>query len=234
MNVLGALAGRPGSRRASRARPGSRRRAAGPNRALMPAETEANRLACGRADEADRGGRAVLLVVGVEDEEQVERLGDGRGRPRTARPGRRTSSGGSSRRSRASCPGRGRAGRSTSCRRRRRWSAAWPAGGSWTDLDVLRVVRVEAVLVEGRQRGDGGGEDRHRVRVAGETVEEAACRSSCSIVWLLISSRNVVQLVARRELAVDEQVATSRKVDVARPAPRSGSRGSAGCRRRRR
>ena len=46
----------------------------GPHRAQMPAEIEANRFAWLAADHAHRRGRAVLLVVGVQDEEQVERL----------------------------------------------------------------------------------------------------------------------------------------------------------------
>ena len=49
------------------------------------------------------------------------------GPPRTARPARRTSCAGSSRRSPGSCRGRAAAGRPTSCRRRRRSSAAWPS-----------------------------------------------------------------------------------------------------------
>ena len=40
------------------------------------------------------------------------------------------------------------------------------------DLDLLLVERVEAVLVEGRQRGHRGGQHRHRVGVAREAVEE--------------------------------------------------------------
>ena len=40
----------------------------------MPAEIEAKRLALRAADQAHGRGRAVLLVVGVQDEEQVQHL----------------------------------------------------------------------------------------------------------------------------------------------------------------
>jgi hypothetical protein len=40
----------------------------GPQRALTPADTLAKRFALERADHPHRRGRAVLLVVGVEDE----------------------------------------------------------------------------------------------------------------------------------------------------------------------
>ena len=81
-----------------------------------------------RADQAHRRGGAVLLVVGVQDEQLVERLDHGGVDVVAARPGSRTSSAGSSRPARASCPGTGTAGRRSSCRRRRRSSAAWPSG----------------------------------------------------------------------------------------------------------
>ena len=46
-----------------------------------------------------------------------------------------------------------------------------PEGG---DPALLRIVDVEAVVVEGRQRADHAAQDRHRVRVAAEPVVEAA------------------------------------------------------------
>ena len=48
----------------------------GPQSAQMPAEIEANRLACELPDQAHRRRGAVLLVVGVQDEEQVQDLDD--------------------------------------------------------------------------------------------------------------------------------------------------------------
>ena len=46
----------------------------GPHRALTPAAQEANRLARDRSHRADRGGAAILLVVRVQDEDQVQRV----------------------------------------------------------------------------------------------------------------------------------------------------------------
>ena len=73
------------------------------------------------------------------------------------------------------------------------------------DLDLLVVERVEAVLVERAERRDRRAEHRHRVGVAREAVEEGA--------QVLVQHRvpadgvlEAAQLVARRQLAVDEQV----------------------------
>ncbi len=73
-------------------------------------------------------------------------------------------------------------------------------------LDLLVVERVEAVLVEGRQRADRAGQHRHRVRVAREPVEE--------VPQVLVQQRVPADLVGerlqlgrRRQLAVDQQVA---------------------------
>jgi hypothetical protein len=73
------------------------------------------------------------------------------------------------------------------------------------DLDVIGVVRVGRRLVEGRQRGDGRGEDAHRVGVHRESIEEA--------LELLVEQGVLADLVLpvgqlgrRRQLAVDQQV----------------------------
>jgi hypothetical protein len=69
---------------------------------------------------------------------------------------------------------------------------------------VLLVERVEAVLVEGRQRRHRRRQHRHRVRVGGEAAEELA--------EVLVQHRVLAdlgleagQLVVGRQLAVDEQ-----------------------------
>ena len=85
-----------------------------------------------RADQPHRRRRTVLLVVGVQDEQHVQRPNDLRVDARRARRAGRTSSAGSSPPTSACCPGRGTADQPTSCRRTRRWWAAWPAAGSWT------------------------------------------------------------------------------------------------------
>src|SRR5690606_12309176 len=77
-----------------------------------------------------------------------------------------------------------------------------PDGG---DLHLLRVERVEAVLVEGGQRADRRRQDGHRVGLPGEPVEEPP--------QVLVQHgvdpdlvREVGQLRGGRQFAVDEQV----------------------------
>ncbi len=82
------------------------------------------------------------------------------------------------------------------------------------DLDLLGVERVEAVLVEGRQRADRAGQHRHRVRVAGEAVEEPLEVLVQQRVPADPARRTRRAASAGRQLAVDQQVATSRKVLV--------------------
>ena len=79
-------------------------------------------------------------------------------------------------------------------------------------LHLLGVMRVVAVLVEGRQRAHHARQDRHRVGVLREAVEEA--------LHVLVQERvaadaeaELVELVARRELAVDQEV---RRLEVRR------------------
>jgi hypothetical protein len=70
---------------------------------------------------------------------------------------------------------------------------------------VLGVERVEVLLVEGGQRADRRRQHRHRVRVAGEPVEEAAQ----ILVEQGVHSYSPAELRKLRgggQLAVDEQV----------------------------
>ena len=73
------------------------------------------------------------------------------------------------------------------------------------DLHLLRVEQVEAVLVEGGQRADRRGQHRHRVRVAGEPVEEPAQVLMQQGVHV-DQPDEVGQLLGGRQLAVDQQV----------------------------
>jgi hypothetical protein len=73
------------------------------------------------------------------------------------------------------------------------------------ELHLLGILRVVAVLVEGREGGDDRGEDRHRLRVRREAVEEA--------LHVLVQERvladgeaELVALADRGQLAVDEEV----------------------------
>ena len=170
----------------------------------MPAEMEAKRLACDEPDQAHRGGGAVLLVVGVQDEQQVERLDQvgvevvGLGREAERHPQevlgqRQRVVRVEERLADALLVGVGRDRR----------QLGHQAHGR--DLDLLLVERVEAVLVEGRQGRHGGGQHRHRVRVAGEAGEEG--------LEVLVQQRvaadalvELGELVLGRQLAVDEEV----------------------------
>ncbi len=156
------------------------------------------------ADEPHGGGRAVLLVVGVQDEEEVERLDHGRVELEV---------------------GRGHAERHPKevldeaevvvgveerlpdrlLERVRRDGRQLRQQADRRDLDLLVVEGVEAVLVEGRERRDRRGQHRHRVGVAREALEEA--------LEVLVEHRvlahpllEVGELGGRGEVAVDEEV----------------------------
>ena len=73
------------------------------------------------------------------------------------------------------------------------------------DLDLLRVERVQRVLVEGRQRRHRAGQHRHRVGVAREAVEEPPQVLVQHRVLADARSKSC-ELVRRGQLAVDQQV----------------------------
>jgi hypothetical protein len=125
------------------------------------------------ADDPHRGRGAVLLVVGVQHEQHVEHAGGerihvvpgGRHAERHAQEVLHVPQ-------RVVGVERGLAdGLLVRVRGDGRHLGQQPDRG---DLDLVPVERVEAVLVERRQRADGRGQHRHRVGVAGEAVEEPA------------------------------------------------------------
>jgi hypothetical protein len=73
-------------------------------------------------------------------------------------------------------------------------------------LHLLGVERVEAVLVERRQGGDRGRQDRHGVSITREALEE---RLEVFVEQRVVPDLGVEggQLARRRQLPVDEQVA---------------------------
>ena len=73
-------------------------------------------------------------------------------------------------------------------------------------LDLLLVQRVHRVRVVRGERVDRAGQHRHRVRVAGEAVEEPLEVLVQQGVPLDLGGE-LLQLVGRRQLAVDQQVA---------------------------
>ena len=156
------------------------------------------------ADEPNRRGRRVLLVVGMEDEEQVERLGDagidlvvlGRHREHHVEQVRRIPEVVAGVHVRLADRLLERPGG----QRRQLGDEAVDR-----DLDGIRVEDVLAVRVEGAHSHDAGGEDRHRMRVGRERVEE--------VTHLLADERVMhdfrdepIELLLRRQLAPDEEI----------------------------
>ena len=186
----------------------------------------------GRADESHRRRRAVLLVVGVQDEELVEGLDHVgvdvvvRRRDAERHPEEVLLEGElvvrvEERLADALLVGVGRDRRQLGEEADRR------------DLDVLLVERVEAVLVEGAERRDRRRQDRHRVGVAREAVEER--------LEVLVQHRvlahplgEAVELGLRRQLAVDEEVGHLEEAGLLGQLLDRVARGSAGCPRHRR
>ncbi len=74
------------------------------------------------------------------------------------------------------------------------------------NFDLVRIVRVERVLVESAQRPDDGTEDRHRMGVAREAVVE---RPHVFVQDRVPPQRltELTELLGRWQLAVDQQVA---------------------------
>jgi hypothetical protein len=170
----------------------------------MPAETLAKMLALLAADDAHRGGRAVLLVVGVEDQEKVKRLDVLRvdvvllrgvaehHLQEVARVPEAVVGVDVRLAARALVRPGGDGGQLGEEPHRRH-------------LDVLGFVGVEAVLVEGGQRRHRRRHDGHRVRVAGEGVEklpEVFLQQGVTGDGRL----EALELRGGGQLAVDEQV----------------------------
>ena len=157
------------------------------------------------ADHPHGGGRAVLLVVGVQNEEDVERVGEDGvclvvGLGHLPQHGEEV---------------RGELERVVRVDEGHAHAEAVGGGGQGRHLgdqpDDLLVARlgVEDVLgveVEGREGGDGGDEHPHRVGVVVEALEEP-------LADVLVDERVVRDLVApglelgsRRQLAVQQEV----------------------------
>ena len=157
------------------------------------------------AHQAHRGRRTVLLVVGVQDEQHVEGLGDlgidlvGLGGEAEGHPEEVLHQAQRVVRVQERLAGRllVRIGRDGGQLREQ------SDGGQ---LDLLGVLGIERILVVGAQRVHGAGEHRHRVRVTREAVEEA--------FEVLVQQRvppdlvgEILELRRRRELPVDQQIA---------------------------
>ena len=159
----------------------------------------------GRADHPHRRGRAVLLVVGVEDEQDVERPGQHRVGLEAGLghlPHHREEVRGEVERVVRVDEGHAHAEAVGGGGQRRH------LGDQADDLLVagLGVEDVLGVEVEGRQRGDRRDQHPHRVGVVVEALEEA-------LAHVLVDERVVGDLVAPRlelrrgrQLAVEEQV----------------------------
>ena len=105
----------------------------------------------------------------------------------------------------ASCPGRGTAGRSTSCRRRRRSSAAWPAGGWWRSRPARR--RTGRGCPGRRWTARSTADESTAIGCASRgSRRRSALMSSCSSVWRRILSLKSSSSVCGGQLAVDQQV----------------------------
>ena len=172
----------------------------------MPAETDANRLAWPEPDQPDRRGGAVLLVVGVQDEQQVER-------PRHRRVDVVGLRGEAERhpeevldQPQAVVGVQERLARRTSCRRTRRSWAAWRAGarstarsGPGRGCSGCPGRRSTAPRPPRRAPASGARRAGSRRR----TRLRSSCSSVCRLILLVKSS----SCAPRRQLAVDQQVA---------------------------
>ena len=158
-----------------------------------------------RTHQPDRRRGAVLLVIGVQDEQHVQCPHDLRidlvrfGREPEGHPqevldeGQRV----------VRVQERLALGLLVRVRRDRRQLGQQPDGGQ---LDLPFIEGIQGVLVVGAQRVDGAGEHRHRVRVAREAVEEA--------LEILVQQRvplnlggELVELLGGRQFAEDQKVA---------------------------
>ncbi len=185
-----------------------------------------------RADQAHRRRRAVLLVVGVQDEQQVQRPDHHRVEP--------VGLGREAERHLQEVLDQPEAVVGVEERLAHRLLVGVGGDGGQLgqqpdrrDLDLLRVEGVEAVLVEGRQRADRARQHRHRVRVAGEAVEEPLQ----VLVQHRVPADGLVELaqLGRRSAARRRSAGSWSRGRCWTPrAARSGTRGSAGCPCRRR
>ena len=158
-----------------------------------------------RADQPDRGGRAVLLVVGVQDQQHVQRPDDLRvGRVGLGRQAERHPQEVLHQTQRVV-----RVQERLSNRLLVRVGGDGGQLGQQPDRGQLHLVvvqRIQRVLVVGAQSVDGTGQHRHRMGVTREAVEEP--------LEILVQQRVPLdlggefgQLGRGRQLSVDQQVA---------------------------
>ena len=175
--------------RASRRRPGWPRRAAGPTGADAGRD-RGEQVRVARADHAHGRGAAVLLVIGMHDQQQVQRL---RRNPGSISYG--------SARHREHHVQEVLAVRQVVPRIDERLPDRLLVGVGGDrrqlghqpmdrDLDLVRIVRVERVLIERRQRADHRAADRHRMRVA----REAAIKRPHVLVQHRVPAQRVAEL----------------------------------------
>ncbi len=144
------------------------------------------RIGMGRADDAHRGRAAVLLVLRVEDEQKVERLHEHRIGVVLADPPHHVEEVGGEAQRVVGVDERESRAEPMAARGERRHLRDQAEDLLVAGLGVEDVLRV---VVEGRQRGDGGDEHPHRVRVVVEPVHEP-------LAHVLVDER-VVRDVAR-------------------------------------
>ena len=190
------------------------------------------RVGLGAGHAAHRVGRAVLLVVGVQDEQHIQGVLEDRVRAvlglghlvhhveEVARVGQIVVR-----------VGVGQAPRMAVGEGRERGHLGDQAYHLLV-LDVLVVNRLR-LGVEGGQRGQGADQDAHRVGVVVEAVDELLdVLVHEGVLGDLVTPRAGLILV--RQVAVQQEPGHVEEGRSAAPVPRSGSRGSGGCPCRRR
>ena len=170
------------------------------------------RVGAGRAGEAHRRGRGVLLVVGVQNENPVERARhDGIDAEVLARNAEAHAQEVGAIAEIVLGIHERLADRIFVGHRRERRHLGDHAHRS--DLALARIVDVDGVVIEGRQRADAGHHDRHRMRVTAEAVEEPRHL----LVDHGVAADAVVELRllrGGRQLAVQQHVAGLEEVAV--------------------
>ena len=191
------------------------------------------RIGVGRADDAHGRGAAVLLVVGVEDEQQVEGLGQrrvgvvarlGHLPHRRQEVGREAEAvvGVHEGHADAEAVGGGRQG--------------GHLGDEPGDLLVadVGIEDVLGVLVERRQGGHRGDQHPHRVGVVVEALQEPLAHVLVDVGVIRDVVRPLVELVGGGQLAEDQQVGHLEVGGLLGELLDRVARGSAGCPCRRR
>ena len=204
----------------------------GPHRQAMPAAIQANGLAPDATGQTHRGGRSVLLVVGVQDENPVHSPGQDRvglvvlrrDAERHLQEVFRVAQFIARRHERLADRVFERA------RRDSRHLGDQPMG---RNLALFGVIDIDAIVIEGRQSPDRAGHDGHRVGVTAEPAKEPVeLRMQHRVIGddLL----ELGEFFRVRQFAVwQKKRSRPRESLIFRPILRSNSRGAVECRRRR-